>query len=87
MHGVYWVNLKFKDHNSIDTSLYTYLCIAICIAICISVDECILSGQNKGRYVSQKRALSPTCLVGTVWDIQTKIIRYSLSRKFDSGNE
>ena len=27
--GVYWVNLKFKDGNSIDASLYTYLCKAI----------------------------------------------------------
>ena len=33
--GVYIVNLKFKGGNSIDASLYTYLCIAICIAICI----------------------------------------------------
>ena len=40
--GVYWVNLKFKDLNSIDGLLYTYLCIAICIAIFISVDGCIL---------------------------------------------
>ena len=39
MHGVYWVNLKFKDHNSIDASLNTFLC----IAICISADGCILS--------------------------------------------
>ena len=40
--GVYRVNLKFKDRNSIEASLYTYLCIAICIAMCISADGCIL---------------------------------------------
>ena len=40
--GVPWVNLKFKDRNLIDASLYTYLCTAICIATCISADGCIL---------------------------------------------
>ena len=38
MRGFYWVNLQFKDHNSIDTSLYTYLW----ISICIPADGCIL---------------------------------------------
>ena len=32
----------FAVRNSIDASLFTYLCIAICIVICISADECIL---------------------------------------------
>ena len=27
-HSVYWVNLKFEPSSSINTSLYTYLCIA-----------------------------------------------------------
>ena len=36
--GVYWVNLKFKDSNSIDKSLFTYLC----MVIWISADGCIL---------------------------------------------
>ena len=36
--GVYWVNLEIKDCNSIETLLYTYLC----IALCISADGCIL---------------------------------------------
>ena len=35
--GVYWVNLEIKDCNSIETLLYTYLC----IALCISADGCI----------------------------------------------
>ena len=33
----YLVNLEFKDRNSIDASLYTYICIAICKAICIAI--------------------------------------------------
>ena len=62
-HGVYLVNLKFKERYFIDASLYTYLC----IAICISADVCICdrlklgstaaldcrTGKNKDRYLKK----------------------------------
>ena len=71
MRGVHWVNLKFKDGNSINRSLYTYVCIAICIAIyvyqlmgvfcdmfklCSTVALDSLTGQNKGRYREKELA-------------------------------
>ena len=61
------VNLKFKDGNSIHSSLYTYLC----IAICISADGCIFYSSPwlpywpKQRQILQKRALIATRLVAT----------------------
>ena len=39
---VYWVNLRFKDHNSINTLLYIAQRTYLCIAICISADGCVL---------------------------------------------
>ena len=77
MHVVYWVNQKFKERNSIDTSPYTCPCIKICITICLLADGCILwqawiwfysSSQlpywlKKGQ-ILQKRALIATRLVG-----------------------
>ena len=99
-HGVYWVNLKFKDHNSIDASLYTYLCIAICIVICISADGCILwqayirfysslqlPDWPKQRQISQKRALILTLFVAKGQLISKRLLVSSDSSKNERTNK
>ena len=60
-HGVYWVNLKFKDHNSIKASLYTYLCICMLMGVfCDRLNLCSTAalncrtGQTKSRYCKKE---------------------------------